>query len=177
MPERSHGPSYRDELAAAYERIHQLEARTRELESALADRSETALAEHLRDLDATLRRWDRIRATLALLLGFTGLFALRIADGWGVRVALLATCLAMVAVGITLAWPKVVRARVDPKPHALDVSRGWRRAAKRAAALGAAQPAPATGVRVHATGPEETGAHDAIEVARSGRDAAEGRQG
>lgn len=121
------GASYRDDLAHAYQRIAELEARTQELESQLASRKDVVPREELRDLDAAMRRWDRVRATLALLLGLTGLFALTIAERWDVRTALLATCMAMVAVGITLAWPKIVRANADPKPHAKDVSLRGRR--------------------------------------------------
>ena len=127
MPRNVSDRTYRDQLSAAYERIADLEHRNRELERDVHARAPDASSEHIRDLDATLRRWDRVRATLAILLGFSGLFALRIADLWSVRVALLATCSAMVAVGFTLAWPKMVRGNVDPKPHARDVSLPWRR--------------------------------------------------
>jgi hypothetical protein len=129
-PDGSAGRTYRDDLAAAYERIAELEARNRELEQSLAQKNLLVSTDRVKDLDATLARWDRVRASLAMLLGFTGLFALRIADTWSVRLALLSTCTAMVTVGIILAWPKVVRARMDPKPWALDVT-PWRKKDRR----------------------------------------------
>src|SRR4051794_14487759 len=135
MPEGAGGPSYRNQLASAYKRVAELEAENRSLQAELGRRDGEVAVDHVRDLDATLQRWDRVRATLALVLGVTGLFALRIAERWSVRAALLASCTAMVVVGITLAWPKIVRAQVDPKPYALDVSRRWRRARKRRATI------------------------------------------
>lgn len=128
MPNGEPRASYRDELGAAYARIADLEQRNRDLQDELTrGAADVVPAEHVRDLDATLRRWDRLRAMLAMLLGSSGLLALLVAERWDVHVALLTSCSAMVAVGITLAWPQVVRARPDPKPHARDVSL-WRSA-------------------------------------------------
>lgn len=131
------GPAYRDEIAAAYARIESLEAEARARTSAGAEHELTD-DERLTRLEDHARRWDRVRTTLALVLGVSTLVAFHLSERWGSPAAVLFASVIMVSVGVTLAWPSLsMRAAVGSR-----VSRANKRSAK-------------TGVRVAVSGDED----------------------
>lgn len=131
------GPAYRDEVAAAYARLQSLEAEAR----ARADREGDTDEARLTALEAHARRWDRVRTTLALVLGLSTLLSMHISERFGSSVAVLLSSVVMVGVGVTLAWPSLsMRAAVRSTRAGI--------AAKKSASL-------ATGVRVVATSASE----------------------
>lgn len=97
------GPAYRDEVAAAYARLESLEAEAR----ARAERESDSDDARLTALEAHARRWDRVRTTLALVLGLTTLLSMHISERFGSSVAVLLSSVVMVGVGVTLAWPSL----------------------------------------------------------------------
>lgn len=99
--------AYRDDVAAAYARIESLEAETRTLRETAADLDAIELEDRIRRLEAHGRRWDRMRTTLAILLGFSVIVAMNVGDRFGSSAGLLVACVAMVAIGITVAWPSL----------------------------------------------------------------------
>jgi hypothetical protein len=112
MNERA-GPAYRDEIAAAYARIASLEAdaRKRAATDSLTDE------ERLARLEAHARRWDRVRTTLATVLGVATLLSFHVSERYGSPLAVLISSVIMVAVGVTLAWPSLsLRAAIAPRP-------------------------------------------------------------
>lgn len=130
------GPAYRDEVAAAYARIESLEAEARArpltLASAGSDDNETD-RDRLVRLEAHARRWDRVRTTLALVLGLATLLTMHASERFGASVAVLVSSIAMVAVGVTLAWPSLsmraalgARSRAAQPPTKSDKGTGVR---------------------------------------------------
>jgi hypothetical protein len=102
------GAAYRDEVAAAYARINALEARAAALESEARGRGDLAPFEaegQLVRLESEVRRWERARTTLAILLGIATLVTMHFSERFGPSVGVLVACVTMVAVGVTLAWP------------------------------------------------------------------------
>lgn len=99
--------AYRDDVAAAYARIESLEAEARSLRETAADLDAIELEDRIRQLEAHGRRWDRMRTTLAILLGFSVIVAMNVGDRFGSSAGLLVACVTMVAIGITVAWPSL----------------------------------------------------------------------
>lgn len=134
------GPAYRDEIAAAYARIDSLEAEARSraaAHSGTAPDQELTDDERLTRLEDHARRWDRVRTTLALVLGVSTLITFHLSERWGSPAAVLFASVIMVSVGVTLAWPSLsMRAAVGARA---------RRVNKRSA----------TGVRVRVSGDED----------------------
>jgi hypothetical protein len=176
--EQPRGPAYRDEVAAAYARIHALESRAAALESEARGRGELAPHEaegQLVRLEAEVRRWDRARTTLAILLGVATLLTMQFSERFGASVGVLVACVSMVSVGVTLAWPSL-----SPRGLA-SLPQGHRRAHEARGHSVAADDAQRTRVRVvpssggrgaalpevpPARGHEESARSAAIEAAR-----------
>ena len=106
MEDRS-ATAYRDDVAAAYARIESLEAETRALRDTADDAGAMELLDRVQRLEAHARRWDRIRTTLAILLGVSVIVAMNISERFGSSAGLLGASIAMVAIGITVALPSL----------------------------------------------------------------------
>jgi hypothetical protein len=130
------GSVYRDEIAAAYARIASLEAEVRARATSSAE-AELSDDERWTRLEDHARRWDRVRTTLALVLGAATLGVFHLSERCGSPVAVLFASVIMVSVGVTLAWPSLsMRAAIGAR---------FSRAPKR----------DATGVRVMVSGEQD----------------------
>jgi hypothetical protein len=105
--DESGGSAYRDAIAAAYARIESLESEARALRATASELDAVEQVERLRRLERHARAWDRARTTLAILLGLAVIVAMNVAEHFGASAGMLVASVAMLAVGLTLAWPSL----------------------------------------------------------------------